>query len=204
MEEAIVKSSNCYFVNYLNANNTYRELGRIYETVGVRLDGHEGRRNITPYFFNIGEFKNVSEFEEEIDYLALKGSTLYRKYQEERKAKSFHKMSRYNGSADFWGIAYGQGQLYATPLNMARVGTIVANNGKYIPTRYTMTEATEGTNQLVPSGTALLRKYMEKEADKHRIQGADLPAGAMSKTGTPERSWLHYDENGPDCGRKAE
>ena len=59
-----------------------------------------------------------------------------------------------------------------------------------------MTEATEGTNQLVPSGTALLRKYMEKEADKHRIQGADLPAGAMSKTGTPERSWLHYDENG--------
>lgn len=196
MEEAIVKSSNCYFVNFLNDNNTYRELGQIYEAVGVRLDGHEGRRNITPYFFNTGEFKNVSEFEEEIDYLALKGSTLYRKYQEERKAKSFHKMSRNNGSADFWGIAYGQGQLYATPLNMARVGTIVANNGKYIPTRYTMTEATEDTKQLVPSGTALLRKYMEKEADKHRIQGADLPVGAMSKTGTPERSWLHYDENG--------
>lgn len=196
MTEAIVRSSNCFFVNLMNDKNTYAEQGRIYRTVGVRLDGHEGRRNITPYFFYEDEFQSSVEFENEVNYVSANGRRIYQDYQEEKKSGHYHKLSRYHNSADYWGISYGQGQLYATPLNIARVGTIVANDGRFISTRFTMDAPYVKGEKLVDAGMPLLQQDMAQEADKHRFNGFAIPSGSMSKTGTPERSRFKYDDNG--------
>lgn len=199
MTDAIVRSSNCYFINLMTDKNLYPDLGYLYETVGIRLDGHEDRANITPYFFYEDDMADVEEYEKEVVYLETQGLSNYETYKNARKNRNWTKMNKYHGSADYWGIAYGQGQLYATPLNIARVGTIIANNGTYVQTRYTLPEEVNRT-KVIPDGTAKLAKDMMKEADKHRQGGIMLPGNKdgvefMSKTGTPERTWIHYNEN---------
>lgn len=201
MRSAIEKSSNCYFVNLLNDKDLYGTLGQIYGTVGARLDGHEGRNNITPYYFYDSEFVSRTAFEDEVEYLSKEGAGRYADYRGNHRAKGDRrKMSRFNGSADYWGIAYGQGQLYASPLNMARVVSIVANDGYYVSTRYEMDEEIHRT-KFVSSGTASLKEDMRAEADKHRRNGARLPGAGepdrmISKTGTPERTWIYESANG--------
>ena len=201
MRSAIETSSNCFFVNLLNDKGLYGTLGLIFGTVGVRLDGHEGRSNITPYYFYESEFVSRAAFKDEIEYLSKGGEGLYADYRTNYRAKGDRrKMSRFNGSADYWGIAYGQGQLYASPLNMARIVSIVANDGYYVTTRYEMNEEIHRT-KLVESGTASLKEDMRAEADKHRRNGAHLPGAGepdrmISKTGTPERTWIYESADG--------
>lgn len=201
MTEAIVKSSNCYFVNFLNDKNLYEQLGGIYSIVGARLDGHEGRSNITPYFFYDAEFTSRTQFFDEVEYLSSEGIKLYTDYETNyRPTGDKRKMSRFKGSADYWGIAYGQGHLYASPLNMARVASIVANDGRYYPTRYDLDEDVRN-ERIVKTGTSLLKSDMQAEADKHRksgirLPGKDEPGRMFSKTGTPERTWIYIDEEG--------
>lgn len=201
MADAIVKSSNCYFVDLLNDKNLYEQLGYIYSVVGARLDGHEGRSNITPYFFSDAEFTSRTQFFDEVEYLSSEGIKLYTDYETNyRPTGDKRKMSRFKGSADYWGIAYGQGHLYASPINMARVASIVANDGRYYPTRYDLDEDVRN-KRIVKTGTSLLKSDMQAEADKHRKNGMRLPGknepGRMfSKTGTPERTWIYIDEDG--------
>ena len=201
MTDAIVKSSNCYFVNLLNNKNLYEQLGYIYGVVGARLDGHEGRSNITPYFFYDSEFTSRRQFSDEINYLSTEGLKLYTDYETNYRSKGDRrKLSRFKGSADFWGIAYGQGHLYASPLNMARLASIVANDGRYVPTKYDLDENVR-TERIVKSGTSILKSDMQAEADKHRrngihLPGKDEPERLFSKTGTPERTWIYVAEDG--------
>ena len=201
MSDAIVKSSNCYFVNLLNNNNLYETLGYIYSKVGSRLDGRQGRNNITPYFFYDTEFTSQSQFFDEVEYLTVEGVKRYTDYETNYRPKGDRiKMSRFKGSADYWGIAYGQGHLYASPLNMARVASIVANDGRLFHTRYALDD--EVRNEwIVKSGTSILKHDMQAEADKHRRNGIHLPGKddterMFSKTGTPERTWIYVDDEG--------
>lgn len=198
--EAIVQSSNCYFINLLADKNLYSDLALIYETVGVRLDGHEGRGTMIPYvFYNDKHFADAA-FEQEISYLESQSLSNYGRYKEFGRSGKWHKMNRYHGSADYWGIAYGQGELYASPLNIARIGSIVANDGNFVQTRYELTEPVTCKN-IISTGTAQLSDDMKKEADKHRKNGFNLPdnkngAIILSKTGTPERTWFHINSDG--------
>ncbi len=201
MSDAIVRSSNCYFINLLNDKNLYESLGYIYSEVGARLDGHEGRSNITPYFFFDTEFTSRRPFFDEVGYLSSEGVKLYTDYKTNYRPKAdWRKMSRFKGSADYWGIAYGQGHLYASPLNMARVVSIIANDGRYFPTRYDLDD--DVLNEwVVKSGTDILKSDMQAEADKHRRNGIRLPGKEdpermFSKTGTPERTWIYVDDDG--------
>lgn len=201
MTEAIIQSSNCYFVNLLNDKQLYKELGEVYAVVGARLDGHEGRSNVTPYYFYDSEFVSRKAFDEEAQYLAKEGLKLYSDYETNyRPEGNFKKFSRFKGSADYWGIAYGQGQLYASPLNMARVASIVANDGYFVSTRYELGEAVRKT-KLIESGIAELKSDMQMEADKHRrngicLPGKDDPNRMISKTGTPERTLIYVADDG--------
>lgn len=201
MTDAIVKSSNCYFVNLLNDKKLYETLGFVYGLVGARLDGHEGRKNITPYYFYDSEFTSRGQFAEEVEYLSSEGLKLYSDYGTNHRPKGdMRKLSRFNGSADYWGIAYGQGHLYASPLNMARVASIVANVGRYVHTRYDLDEDVR-SEMVVKSGTKTLKADMQAEADKHRrngihLPGKDEPDRMFSKTGTPERTWIYIAKDG--------
>ena len=83
---------------------------------------------------------------------------------------------------------------------MARVASIVANDGRYYPTRYDLDEDVRN-ERIVKTGTSLLKSDMQAEADKHRksgirLPGKDEPGRMFSKTGTPERTWIYIDEDG--------
>lgn len=197
--DAIVQSSNCYFINLLADKNLYSDLATIYEKVGVRLDGHENAGSMTPYYLYTSQIRGNEKYYKEMANLEALSLANYSSYKDSRKQGKWRKMNRYNGSADYWGIAYGQGELYASPLNMARIGSIVANNGFFTHTRYELDEPVI-TENIVPSGTALLEENMMKEADKHRRNGHRIPRNKngvvfLSKTGTPERTWRYYDND---------
>lgn len=206
MTEAIVKSSNCYFINLLAEKKLYSDLGLLFETVGVRLDGHEDRGPVIPYFFYSHMNTGDSTLVKELSYLESQSDLNYSSYKKSGRSGKWYKMNRFHGSADYWGIAYGQGELYASPLNMARIGSIVANDGEYVPTRYELTEPVS-RKKIIASGTSRLSDDMMKEADKHRNNGFKLPNGengvtVLSKTGTPERTWIYINSAGESTEEK--
>ena len=95
----------------------------------------------------------------------------------------------------------------ASPANMARVVSVIANDGKFVPTRYVLRfgeedEPVRDTITVVPSGTKPLMDAMCSEAQKQRARGNDLPGATdgigsfFSKTGTPERGLYSMDKNG--------
>ena len=108
------------------------------------------------------------------------------------------------------GMAWGQGMLTVTPLTMARVASIVANDGQFVPTRYVLQQGggeklrTMPVGQpqtlLTPAAAGRLKTAMQKESDKHRRNGKKLPPGDHDriggKTGTPQRTLnnQHYQD----------
>lgn len=194
MARAIRESSNCYFVHLVNRHNLYDKLGTVYSAAGLRL--HErGRQSLTPYYFDCRyqDSTRRERFMQEINYLGHRGRETYN-YRMERRAHS-------DLTADWcmnWSptaMAWGQGSLEASPLAMARVAAIVANDGRLATTRYVLRQggepvAVDSTVTVMPEGTAaLLRRYMQAEADKHRVFNAtgDNLLRIGGKTGTPER-----------------
>ncbi len=91
------------------------------------------------------------------------------------------------------GIAWGQGELIATPAAVARLAAGIANDGNLVPHRYAL--QISGKPVAVKKGVDLakhpdyaetLRTFMiEQSANKEWI----LKAKVAGKTGTPERIW---------------
>ncbi|MDR1810495.1 MAG: FtsW/RodA/SpoVE family cell cycle protein [Prevotella sp.] len=221
MEDAIVLSSNCYFINLVNDNNLYASLNAIYSAAGVRIDKkltglpRGAFKPMTPYYF---DYKPpMPEYKSEIASTGNKAVHLYNDYITKRDSGSirvFERMSGYAHGHDWndaaW--AWGQGSMRATPLNMARIAAIVANGGKFVPTQFVLKSNRDKTVkrpkyrpiQILPRPEAdILKTYMLKEADKHRNNPVapvafptDLNMGG--KTGTPERgfSYEYIDEAG--------
>lgn len=211
MRDAIVKSSNCYFLNLVNDQDLYRQLDSIYSAVGIRIDKHVITRKqgetrvsfkpLTPYFLNYEP--TSQEYKSEIKAVGEKATHIYRDYVEKRKRNGiFEKMSGYNkASGHEWNEcawAWGQGTLRATPLNMARIGSIVANGGKLVPTRYVF----KGNENLkIPKTTSIpllsageaqvLKEYMTTESmqEQPSRNGVSFGHSIGGKTGTPEREW---------------
>ncbi|MDE6339209.1 MAG: hypothetical protein K2K97_05415, partial [Muribaculaceae bacterium] len=114
-------------------------------------------------------------------------------YLREREQGKYHKMNFGETQA-----AWGQGPILASPLNMARVASIVANRGKLVPTRYVLAAGGKEGNDLESKeiisveSAEILKSYMQLESDKHRRNGRSLPMADKGsrmggKTGTPER-----------------
>lgn len=92
----------------------------------------------------------------------------------------------------YTGIAWGQSELEASPLNMARVVSIVANEGKFIPTRYTLDTPSSTSKDIIDTKSAsLLSDAMKSESQKwidKNILPSSLSSRIGGKTGTPMRS----------------
>lgn len=202
--EAIVKSSNNYFVNLVHDKDLYPQLDSIYSNVGVRINPtgeyvmgiRKEDRNITPYFFNVEkEFIKRNEFHNLLEALRAKAKATYDGYIQQRQKGHYEKMNFGETMA-----AWGQGSILATPLNMARVASIVVNDGRFTPTRYVLKEGDNDlpvnpSKTIISSASAkLLKSYMQQESDKHRGNGRGLPKTEDDskrmggKTGTPERT----------------
>lgn len=188
MERAIVKSSNCYFIKLVHEKELYSELDTLYQAVGARVQHFNAPyESQTPYYFHIGELSSKEKFSDLMTDIGINAINTY----QFNKKRGPHKM--------WWAqtaVAWGQGALRATPLNMARVASIVANDGKLVPTRYTLSEdyTSQSISVIDEKSAKRLKSFMQGESDKHRSNGYSFPKHSSAdkrmggKTGTPERT----------------
>ncbi|WEK33614.1 MAG: FtsW/RodA/SpoVE family cell cycle protein [Candidatus Pseudobacter hemicellulosilyticus] len=181
MHEAIVNSSNIYFIRLANDNNLEEQMAALYEATGMFLL-QKGGYAYTPT-------SNVQQHAADLEN--------WRKnlLNHDRKAYSnplyAGKTRRYR--SDFSGLAWGQSVLTSTPASMARMAGAIANNGSLQPSRYVLAESgipaplAQGVHIAQDTASArLLRDYMIDQSNppgrpkikKLRVAG---------KTGTPER-----------------
>jgi cell division protein FtsI/penicillin-binding protein 2 len=220
MEEAIRISSNNYFINLVNDNDLYASLDSVYQAVGIRLDipatktdkGKPVKYNkpLVPYYLAYErDMEKGEEYKVEMITAGQKAVSKYKNYvekrdKERRNSAVYEKM---NDGKKGWlpqhAWAWGQGSMSATPLNMARVASIVANDGNFVATKYLLN--TNGNEHLkipvqqeistVSSSDAneKLREYMINEANWNAINDRQIAsvnpqnANMGGKTGTPER-----------------
>ncbi len=177
MYKAIWESSNCYFINLVNDYELYPNLFNLYRAVGVQLDYSK------PYGLYYPDPSMLKSFDKAIsEYRVDDAIDAYRKYRDEN---SLEPMEMH----PIWQWAWGQGDLAATPLAMARVASIVANDGVMIPTRFLLDEKIkDGIPVVTKAAAEALGKSMEHEAKEHtlcKINSANNAIGG--KTGTANR-----------------
>ena len=81
-------------------------------------------------------------------------------------------------------MAWGQGHMNASPLNMARAYSIIANDGVFMTTRYLLDEQSTEEELLDQQAARILRENLVYTAVNHDRLSYPTFAG---KTGTPER-----------------
>jgi cell division protein FtsW (lipid II flippase) len=179
LESAIVHSNNVYFIKLANQQHLQEDMATLYMKTGMFLHGVGG------YFYN-KKADNTNGAQEE------KWRELWRKTEFNTKPpydpNNIHK-TRAKGIS---GMAWGQGELIATPAAVARLASGVANNGTLMASRFALkvndTVITPKISEQLtqPTYAALLKQYMiEQSAPKVPILGISV----AGKTGTPERIW---------------
>lgn len=183
MKDAIVLSSNCYFINLVNHYDCYNELAKIYAAAGVSLNG---KRPYSLYYETSDVLNGI------ITQTQLKAVPSYKNYIAQREAGKFIMNRDWKTMRrDEWMWAWGQGTMDASPLNMARVVSVVANNGRMPITHYLMRTADKEKKEVKPEYVSImepanadeLKMYMQAQAKEHGF--APYVGG---KTGTPERT----------------
>jgi len=180
IKEAIVRSSNVYFIKLVNYQNLYPQLSEIYCAAGLRL----GTEYSTYTFYN--DRNNTSKknetFFSKMDTLGKIGTSKFRVYDENNPCKL--------GGKEYM-IAWGQDPLEATPLAMARVVSAIVNKGKLVDTKYVLTEdllATLPEQQIIEITSTVcadtLKTYMAAETKRRSVL---LSKNIGGKSGTAER-----------------
>lgn len=178
LERAIAKSNNVYFIKLANEKHLQEDMATLYMKSGMFLHGVGG------YFYN----KKPENIQQEEKWRELWRRTEFNT-RPRYDPNNIHK-TRAKGIS---GMAWGQGELIATPAAVARLVSSVANNGDLIANRFVLKVA-DTAQPVKPSiklandskYAALLTQYMiEQSAPKEEI----LHLRVAGKTGTPERIW---------------
>jgi cell division protein FtsW (lipid II flippase) len=181
MHEAIVNSSNIFFIRLANDNSLEEPMAALYQETGMYLNQRGGYDYIhTP------DVRRQSA-----DLAAWRKDILTHDHRAYENPNNYGKTKRYR--SDFSGLAWGQSVLTSTPASMARMAGAIANKGVMQPSRYLLQEA--GLQQPLPAGVSiakdtsyagLLKQYMIDQSSspgKQKIKTAKV----AGKTGTPER-----------------
>lgn len=178
LERAVAKSNNVYFIKLANEEHLQEQMATVYMKTGMFLHGVGG------YYY--GRDKENAAQEE-------KWREFWRKTEFNTKPKYDPNNIRKTRAKGISGMAWGQGELIATPASVARMAAAIANHGTILQNRYVL-KVNDSTVKVKP-GTkltndsqyaALLRQYMiEQSAPKEWILGLAV----AGKTGTPERIW---------------
>jgi cell division protein FtsI/penicillin-binding protein 2 len=176
IERGLVKSNNSFFIRLANEEQLQEEMGTVYLKTGMFLHGVGG------YFYN---YQRDNEATEE-------------HWREIWRNTEFKSLKRYNPNnikrtraIGISGMAWGQGELVATPASIARLASAIGNKGVLMPNRFVLSVSGKttalGQGLQVANDSAyanLITGYMIKQsANKSRRFGV-VVAG---KTGTPER-----------------
>lgn len=178
LERAVAKSNNVYFIKLANQEHLQEDMATLYLKTGMFLHGVGG------YFY--GKQPDNSGQEE-------KWLELWRKTEFNTRPRYDPNNIRRTRAKGISGMAWGQGELIATPAAVARLVSGVANNGELVANRFVLkvsdtAQAVKGSIKLAndPQYAALITKYMiEQSAPKVPILGLSV----AGKTGTPERIW---------------
>lgn len=181
MHEAIVNSSNIFFIRLANENNLEDQMAALYQATGMRLNQRGGY----DYTF-LPDARRQSA-----DLASWRSTVLNNDRKSYNNPEYAHTTKRYR--SDFSGLAWGQSVLTATPVSIARMAGAIANKGILQPSRYVLQEAGQqpasAEAMRIANDTAyagLLKQYMIDQSSrpgKQKIRNM-IVAG---KTGTPER-----------------
>jgi cell division protein FtsW (lipid II flippase)/cell division protein FtsI/penicillin-binding protein 2 len=181
IHEAIVNSSNIFFIRLANENNLEDPMAALYQATGMRL----GQRGGYDYTYLPDRLKQAA------DLAAWKAGPLNGDHRGYNNPDNYGKTKRYR--SDFSGLAWGQSVLTATPVSMARMAGAIANKGVLQPSRYTLKVAgraealTEGVKVSNDTSYAwLLKQYMiDQSSTPGRLKVRNIRVAG--KSGTPER-----------------
>ena len=175
IERGIVKSNNPFFIKLANGEQLQEYMATLYEQTGMFLHGVGG------YYYNY-----EANAQQQSKWMELWRSTEF------QSAKHYDpnniKKTRNIGIS---AMAWGQGELIATPASVARVASGIANNGWLIPNRYVLriNDSVIGKKDSIqlaksPEYAQTLTRYMiEQSASKTPLTHISV----AGKTGTPER-----------------
>lgn len=178
MERAVVNSNNVYFIKLANEEQLQEDMASLYLKTGMFLRGVGG------YYFE----RDTANLKQE-----NKWRELWRRTEFNTKPKYDPARIRRTRAKGISGMAWGQGELIATPAAIARLASGVSNNGILIPNRYVLkisdsTTAVKPGIKLAsdPQYATLLKDYMIKQSINKSYA---LKLKVAGKTGTPERIW---------------
>lgn len=181
MHEAIVNSSNIFFIRMANENNLEDQLAALYQATGMNVSQRGG--------YDYASTLNKQKQSEDLAF--WQKDVLNHDRRAYNNPKLQGTKSRYR--SPYSGLAWGQSTLTSTPAAMARMAGAIANNGVMMPSRYILAEA--GAKQPVATGVeiatdtayaGMLTRYMIDQSNqpyKQKIKNI-IVAG---KSGTPER-----------------
>ena len=174
MRRALSLSSNNFFINLVNDKDLYDELAKVYSLVGARLQYEQSYS----LFFDPDYDNGIDTV---MTMLSKHAVSTYDKYVKDIPNKGRKKLSMHAA----WQLAWGQGEVTASPLTMARVASIVANGGSMPVTRYMMQDAISNVELKGMSQQDLkyLKECMGEEGRSH-----DFDAKVYGKTGTAQRN----------------
>lgn len=202
MDVAFVKSSNCYFINIVHKNKLYNDLKPIYLSAGIGVKG------VNSYIFRYPD--NSTVYEHVVDSLAQEGYRKYGWYMDKRGkyiGKNKNGQPMYDYRKMYWhqcAMTWGQGDMTASPLNMARAISIIANEGVFRETCYILNDSTP-SHTVFPEESlqsiSKLKKLLNMEADNKIATNHNFtPFYAKQesllfggKSGTAERGSNNYD-----------
>ena len=175
IERGIVRSNNPFFIRLANEEKLEEDMVDIYMRCGLFLRGVGG------YYYDGGTPDDARR---------TRWMNLWRDTEFKHK---YNAGNIWPGRArGISGMAWGQGELIATPASMARVASAIANGGTLLPNRFVIriADSVLPAKKGIPVASnaqfaALMTDYMRKQsAPKAAKLGGLLVAG---KTGTPER-----------------
>ena len=185
MRTAIVRSSNNYFITLMNDQTLHPELFHLYNTVGINI------ANIGGFYTQKPENYNNIYFEELWYKRIAPGKELFNDPKLRGTRDRFMK-------SDYSWIAWGQGPVEATPLQMARLMGSIANNGKLYENNFVMKAPNDTTPYPMVEDlenkegiTTLLGSYLREQSASFSLQTGLTVHG---KTGSPERMERYYDK----------
>ena len=177
LERALVHSNNVYFIKLANEAKLQEQMARLYIKTGMYLHGVGG------YSYEKSDRPDqVKSWWE-----------LWQKTEFSTKPRYNPANIRRTRALGISGMAWGQGELTATPAAVARLAAGVANKGLLMPSRYVL--AVGGRKQTLPQGISLakdpayadlLTRYMIEQSARRTDE---LGMAVAGKTGTPERIW---------------
>ncbi|ACU04527.1 cell cycle protein [Pedobacter heparinus DSM 2366] len=178
LERALVKSNNVYFIKLANEEHLQNEMADLYLKTGMFLRGVGG------YYYG----RDTSNMKQEDKWRALWERTEFN-----TKPKYDPSRIRRTRAKGISGMAWGQGELIATPAAVARMVAGVANKGQLVPNRYVLKISDSATSVKPfiriagnPEYADSISRYMLKQSENKTYT---LGLKVAGKTGTPERIW---------------